>query len=531
MSGMGRIRVTPLLIAAVAGGQLVSGASGADPRTPPALPGTPVPFLGTAVLGDGGLTAAVDAYGDLVDLRFPGPAGQAQIVNPYARQAAASVPADTGVVVAASAGRSPPLPLWGASRLGQSYLTASNVLRTRARVGGALVTIEDVIHGERLARSIAVRGRPGRRLALRLGVNLHPTTATRCRATPDPVSRSPHALEGSLTWRGRGTLTATWSCGFGERPAAARRVVGGATRTDRRWLARRRPLGPHAPAWARRMYARSLLVMHALYDRRSGAVAAGARDRWAYVWPRDAGTAAIALARAGYPAAARRAARFLSRLDLGAGARFRGGGSAVEDGRVLPGDSAGWVAEAQRAVGIAPRRPLSGGWRDRGDYGERDGDRGDYLANAIAGGAGSEQIRRLFVSPSGLQRRAGDPGSGLDFAAAWAVRPFARPALFDQVRRSLSSLRDEEGRFGANPSQDWPGEQAWTAPNAWSAWSLAALGERRAALARLAALRRAATPAGLIPERVDPASGVATSTTPLGWSHSFAILALCSLYR
>jgi glucoamylase len=530
LSAMGRIRVVPLLIAAAAGGLLVSGASGADPRTPPALPGTPAPFLGTAVLGDGALTAAVDAYGNLVDLRFPGPAGGAQILNPYARQAAGSVPADTGVVTAASAGRRPPLPLWGATRLDQSYLAATNVLRTRARVGGALVTIEDAADGERLARRIVVRGRPGQRLTLRLGVKLLPTAAIRCRATPDPASRTPRNPDGSRTWRGRGTLIATWSCGFGKRPAAARRLIGEATRADRRWLARRRPLGPGAPEWARRMYARSLLVLRALADHRSGAVAAGARDRWAYVWPRDAGTAAIALARAGYPAAARRAARFLSRLDLGAGARFRGGGSAVEDGRVLPGDATGWVAAAQRAVGIVPRHPPTGGWRDRGDYGERDGDRGDYLANAIAGGAGTERIRRLFAGPSGLQRRAGDPGSGLDFAAAWAVRPFPRPALFDQVRRSLSSLRDEEGRFGVNPSQDWPGKQAWTAPNAWSAWSLAALGERRAALARVTALRRAATPAGLIPERVDPSSGVATSTTPLGWSHSFAILALCRLY-
>ena len=62
------------------------------------------------------------------------------------------------------------------------------------------------------------------------------------------------------------------------------------------------PAGPGAPAWARRMYRRSLLTLRALTDARTGAVAAGARDGWAYVWPRDAGTAALAYAAAGYRA-------------------------------------------------------------------------------------------------------------------------------------------------------------------------------------------------------------------------------------
>src|SRR4051794_2272487 len=99
---MGRFRALPLLLGAAVACALVSGASGADPRTPPALSGHPAPFLGTAVLGDGRLLAAVDAYGDLVALRFPGPAGAAQIDDPFARQAAGSVPADTGIVPEAS---------------------------------------------------------------------------------------------------------------------------------------------------------------------------------------------------------------------------------------------------------------------------------------------------------------------------------------------------------------------------------------------------------------------------------------------
>jgi GH15 family glucan-1,4-alpha-glucosidase len=68
------------------------------------------------------------------------------------------------------------------------------------------------------------------------------------------------------------------------------------------------------------------------------------------------------------------------------------------------------------------------------------------------------------------------------------------------------------------------------APTAWSAWSLAALGDRRPALALLGDLRRAATPAGALPERVDARSGIPRSTTPLAWPHAFAILALRELW-
>ncbi|MGE5283203.1 MAG: glycoside hydrolase family 15 protein [Chloroflexota bacterium] len=44
------------------------------------------------------------------------------------------------------------------------------------------------------------------------------------------------------------------------------------------------------------------------------------------------------------------------------------------------------------------------------------------------------------------------------------------------------------------------------------------------------ALRRDQTPSGLLPERVDARTGVPTSTTPLAWSHAFAILALRRLW-
>lgn len=459
---------------------LLSGWTRADPHTPPALPGLPAPFLGTAVVGGGGRTAAIDAYGDVVGLWEPGPAGRSLIHNPADRQAAGSVPADTGVVarMPGPGGRGS-VPLWRADSVKQRYLPGTNVLRTVARLEGR--------------KAVIVRSAGGP----------------------------------------------------------------GAARADRRWLARARPLGAGAPGWARAMYCRSLLVLRALTDRRSGAVAAGAREGWAYVWPRDASAAAIALASAGYRAEARRVARFLLGLDLDAAARFRGTGEPVP-GRGPQGDATGWVAAAARATGLPPPQGAPA-WRDRADY--QEGEAGDYLANALASTAvdGPKSGLRprfaarrtemtglvaAFGGPRGLVRRAETPGSGLDSAAAWAVRPFPHPHLLRLVRRTLMRLAARDTRFGIVPSQDWSGgSDPWTAPTAWTAWSLAALAsaeprrfretalrERRAALRLIANLRRAATPLGLLPERVDARSGVPRSTTPLAWSHAFAILALRELW-
>jgi hypothetical protein len=287
------------------------------------------------------------------------------------------------------------------------------------------------------------------------------------------------------------------------------------------------------------MYMRSLLVLRALTDQH-GASIAGARDKWAYVWPRDAGAVALAFAAGGYRAEARRVTRFLLGLDMDAAARFHPDGTPVP-GRDAQGDALGWVKLAAQAAGMEDPAPgvneviphyggsnslTPGDWRDRADYQEKDA--GDYLGNAIASGASGAE----FAAPDGLLvRRAGDPGSGVDSIAAWAVRPFPRPALFPAVRRSLHRLVDKRGgRFGVPPSEDWPEDDPWTAPTAWTAWAFAALGDRRAALELMGALRRAETPLGLLPERVDARTGEPRSTTPLAWSHAFAILALQELW-
>lgn len=493
--------VLALVAVVAAGALLVSGGSGADPRTPAGLPGEPPPFLGTSVVGSGGLTAAIDAYGDVVDLRAPGPAGRPLIDLSAARQAAGSVPADTGIVPWVSVDGRPPRPLWTADSVTQHYRPGTNVLVTTARFGSSQFHIVYAAAGGRLA------------------------CLTERRGSMQVELRSDEA-----------SAVQTLHCS----DTAARRAIVASARGDRRWLARAKPLAADAPPWASRMYRRSLLVLRALTDRRTGAVAAGARNGWAYVWPRDAATVALAFATAGYRSEARRVTRFLLGLELETAARFYGDGQPVP-GRGPQGDASGWVTAAARATGLPAPPPLP--WRNRADY--REGEPGDYLANALASRADVSDFTPHIEgrkSDTPLVRVAGDPGSGLDSAAAWAVRPFSRPDLYPAVRATLRRLVSRGTAFGFTPSEDWTGgRDPWTAPTAWTAWSLAALsregdGSRQAkkdrplALRLLADLRRDATPTGTLPERVDYRTGIPTSTTPLAWSHAFAILALRELW-
>jgi glycosyl hydrolase family 15 len=518
-----------VLVAAVAAGLLlVSGGAGNDPRTPRGLPGLPPPFLGTAVVGRGGLTAAIDTYGDVVDLRAPGPAGGPLIDNPSDRQAAGTVPADVGIVPLVRVGRGPALPLWRADSVHQSYENETNAVVTVAELQGRRVVVKEAAQDGALALTVRVRSR---------GKAAVPA------ATVD--------LDGGscLPVRGEDELTLTCTAASTPLPWGAERLIRAAAHSDRRWLGAARPLGAGAPAWAKRMYERSLLVLRALTDRRAGAVAAGARDGWAYVWPRDAAAVALALDAAGYRNEARRVTRFLLGLDLDAAARFDGDGDPVP-GRGPQGDASGWVAAAARTVGLEPPPPT--GWRDLPDY--QEGAPGNYLGNALSSHAEGthradgpkRQIsttdgtkRGLYRAKSSrrLVRRVGDPNSGLDSAAAWAVRPFSQPDLYPAARATLRRLVARGTDFGITPGEAWPGRDPWTAPTAWSAWSFGALArgegnerqahaDRRAALHLLADLQRAATPAGALPERVDARTGVPRSTTPLAWSHAFAILAL-----
>lgn len=492
-----------LVVLVVAGALLVSGGHEADPRTPEGLPGLPPPFLGVAVLGDGGLTAAIDAYGNVVDLR-PEPAGRALIENPADRQAAGTVEPDTGIQVWARAGGEA-RPMWEADSVRQSYFPGMSALRTVARFGGERVEVIQAARGQVLA--MAVDG-GGARVGFRVNAGLGCEQKRAGRAV---------TLRCSADGRDDGSPL--------DEVAA----------TDQRWLARRTPLGAAAPGWAERMYERSLLVLRA-FTGRNGAVAAGARDDWAYVWPRDASAAAIAFAAAGYRAEAERIVQFMLGLGLEHAARFHGDGSPVP-GRAAQGDAIGWVAAASQAAGIGKAKQaahiLAGGepipWRDRADYWE--GEPGDYLGNAIASGQPAIDLLYEGQLPSRLTRQPSETDSGLDSAAAWAARPFSTPSLYPAVRATLNRLVSQATPYGITPGEGWPGgKDPWSAPTAWSAWSLAALGERQLALRLMQTLRRASTPAGDLPERVDAQTGIPRSTTPLAWSHAFAILALRELW-
>jgi hypothetical protein len=318
---------------------------------------------------------------------------------------------------------------------------------------------------------------------------------------------------------------------FGVAGSGAFSLAGVAKRTE--------PLGPHAPPWARRLYSRSVRVLVALTDPRSGAMLAGEREGWDYVWPRDASAGAIALEAAGLRPEARRVVGFLRKIDTEGAARFYADGSPVP-GRTAAGDGEAWIAAAERAltfglthgsVRISGRitttdqhgRPV---WRDRQDYGENV--TGDLLGNAIAAAAPAPEIAARFSTPRGLVREQGD--DALDSAAAWAASLFPQPGLGVDVRRTLLTLTRESTPYGIPPMEGWTPGEVWTAPTARSAWALIELGETRAADRLLAELHRAETPHGTLPERVDEATGVPTSTTPLAWSHAFAILALRARY-
>jgi hypothetical protein len=600
-SGVRIARVALVCAAIVAVGVvLVSGGSDGDPRTPAALPGLPPPFLGTAVSGDGGLTAAVDAYGDVVDLRAPGPAGAALIDNPSNRQAAGTVPSDTGIVPRVRIGGGPGLPMWRADSVTQGNLAGTNVVRTVARFGKARVVMTTAAVGESLA--VVVRSPAGAITPLSVNV----ASGVRC-------VRERRAGQLDLLCRVGRAVPPVSAAAAGVVARACSGLIHSATVHGRRWLAESRPLGAEvgrhgawrtpatdpnspgashrrtasrpidvsAPPWARRMYRRSLLTIHALTSRATGAVAAGARDGWAYVWPRDAATGALALDASGHPAEARAVARFLTNLDLGGAARFDEAGAPVP-GRAAQGDATGWVDAAALATGL----PLPRGhqpWRDRADY--QESSPGTYLGNAISAAvtklpaagvdgpktqAGVEfsahqrravaevaRIGREFGTELGLVRSTGDPGSGLDPAAGWAVRPFGLRGLYPAAERTLLRLVRDGTPYGITPGEGWEGgEDPWSAPTAWSAWALAGLAveqkrgcrggagrggcppstARRAARDRLAALkllgdlRRASTPAGDLPERVSVHTGIPTSTTPLLWSSAFTVLALRELW-
>lgn len=527
----------------------LSGSERDDPRTPAALPGMPPPFLGQVVVGSGGPLVEIDAYGSISQIRAPGPAGRGLVDNTHRRQRAGSVARDTGIVVRAGTGDLEPP--WRAHRIDQGLVGRTGLVRTIVEAEGTSLRSLDGVHptrpafarrltairkGERSAAPLVLEatialdpGGSGRTSARRAGVSIAGSHAeARCEARPKPEV-SLHGAVARLRWSVAGPrLDAELRCAIGgpgasQKPKWSSGILRGAAAADRAWLQRSRSLSADAPGWAQRLHGRSLLVLRALTDRRTGAAVAGARDFWHHVWPRDAALVALALHSAGHSGHARRIAGFLEGLDPDAGARFRADGSPVRDGRAPAGDAIGWIAVA---TGRQPGPKARSRWRQRDDWWE-DGP-GDHLGNAIAAGVPTAKVRERFAGPGGLRRVPG--GRGIDSSAAWAVSPFRRTSLHTDVHRSLRTLSARAGPYGITPGTGWRASDPWTAPTAWSAWAFAELGDRAAADRLLAALRRSTTPAGLLPERVDARTGLPRSTTPLAWSHAAAVLALRARY-
>ena len=224
-----------------------------------------------------------------------------------------------------------------------------------------------------------------------------------------------------------------------------------------------RPLGPAAPPWARRLYRRSIRVLVALTDPRSGAMIAGERDGWDYVWPRDAGAGALALEAAGLRPEAQRVAGVPRPARPG---RAR---ASIPTEIASPDD----LRLGMRRAG--PGRTARRIWRDRQDYGENV--TGDLLGNAIAAGVPASEIQRRFLTPRGLVREQG--GDELDSSAAWAATVFPQPGLRRSRRRTLLTIARESTPYGIPPIEGWTPGEVWTAPTAWSAWALVELGETR----------------------------------------------------
>ena len=154
---------------------------------------------------------------------------RALIDNPADRQAAGSVPADTGIVPRVSIGGGATEPLWRADAVSQRYLPGTNVVRTVARFGRVGVEITAGAAGRVLAETVAVRPPDGARAVPRIGVDLEAGRGVGCRQRV-----------------GVGGVTLVCSAAA-SRPAAAngeaRGVLRDAAAGDRRWIARARPLG------------------------------------------------------------------------------------------------------------------------------------------------------------------------------------------------------------------------------------------------------------------------------------------------
>ena len=355
-----------------------------------------------------------------------------------------------------------------------------------------------------------------------------------------------------------------------------------AERSARDWL--RAGLVPGVTAAQRSMATRALLDLR-LGVRPNGAVVAGWRSGWEYVWPRDSSWVAVALSDTGHPAMAYQILRFLQHIQAANGiwaARYLPDGSGpVRDGRPAELDADGWVPWAvwswavtqQLRPGSPSRRDLTLLWpmvTRAADAASRsltqDGLPGpamDYwevsvqvtigtaapllvglraaadLAADIGGATATSDGRRWAAAAARLARaitatfgwtgyqRLPEAGSGADAAVTFLGPPFAEPnpGVLNAARSAQQALVVPNG--GLQPGTTWPGtpDVAWTAETAFFALFDAATGQHGRAAVLLDWLAAHTTKLGSLPEQVNSA-GRSASVAPLSWSDAVTLLAL-----
>jgi GH15 family glucan-1,4-alpha-glucosidase len=354
----------------------------------------------------------------------------------------------------------------------------------------------------------------------------------------------------------------------------------GAAREQARWLRAGRVPGLGGPY---EDMARTALLDLRTLTLPGGASLAGWPQAWRYVWPRDAGFVAVALARMGHPDDALAVLHYLQGVQAADGsfqARYLPEGSGrAPDGRGEESDGPAWALWAAEQVVLAvparsrssvaaSLRPLVTRSSQRIldltagpsvlpppslDYWEvKDerlslgtaapmavGLRSAAMLTGLLGGDSdlvttrAEALERAIeqaFGPGGYPRYAGDDRP--DASVTFLLPPFragcAAPVL-TAWRAARDSLRRPAG--GLAPGAGWKKDGiSWTAETALFALTAATTGDRSAAQRYLTWLDGHRTDRGALPEKV-LSNGVAAGPAPLAWTAALVVLSVDALGR
>ncbi|TDD95280.1 hypothetical protein, partial [Jiangella asiatica] len=315
----------------------------------------------------------------------------------------------------------------------------------------------------------------------------------------------------------------------------------------------------------------------------NGAAVAAGSPYWRYVWPRDAGYMAVALALAGRADLAFAQLRYVAAMQEDDGcwqARYLPDGSrAVPDDRGLQLDGIGWTlwaawvlsgspssaVDRERLTALGPMIRGSVGAAlaalDPGtalpkasqDFWEMDlgeatlGSAAPLLLGLRAGRhllrrLGDEQLadwaaeaaRRLAgtvvsgFGAHGYARRISGTG-GRDASVAFLLPPFA-PHDADVERAWRAAVADTTvTNGGVRPGEEWTDrETAWTPQVSLHAMAAASIGDSALAHRLLSWLDRRRTRLGALPEKVT-AAGRPAAVAPLGLTGATVLIALAAL--